>query len=94
MAWQNVRVSAPAGAQRPGQLHLTTTVTATAATNRSQQRLTTAHNTHPMDGNLAYATPEKRTVVRRRRSTGHLVYALRACPRDAPEPPSTANDGH
>jgi hypothetical protein len=25
---------------------------------------------------------------------GHLAYALRACPRDAPEQPSTANDRH
>jgi hypothetical protein len=32
--------------------------------------------------------------VRQRRSIEHLAYALRACPRDVPEPPSTANDRH
>jgi len=36
---------------------------------------------------------KKRKVVRRRRSTEDLAYALQAMPgQDAPEPPSTAND--
>ncbi len=44
--------------------------------------------------NLGYVRPRERTVVRRRHSTEHLAYALRACPRGAPELPSTANDRH
>jgi hypothetical protein len=39
--------------------------------------------------------PEKQKVVRRRRPTESLAYALTsACPRDAPDLPSTANDRH
>ena len=41
---------------------------------------------------MGYAWLEKRKVALRRRSARHLACDLRACPRDAPEPPSTAND--
>jgi hypothetical protein len=46
---------------------LTATVTATAATNARQQRPATAHNARTISDNLAYATPEKRTVAARDR---------------------------
>jgi hypothetical protein len=32
--------------------------------------------------------------VPQRGYTEHLAYALQMCPRDVPEPPSTANDHH
>ena len=52
------------------------------------------HHAYVSRADLGDATPEKRTVVLGRRSTEHLAYALRACPRGAPEPPSAASDRH
>jgi hypothetical protein len=69
-------------------------LTATAATTGQQQRPVTAHNARTISANSGYVRPEKRTVVRQRRSIEHLAYALRACPRDVPEASSTANDHH
>jgi hypothetical protein len=70
---------------------LTATVTATAAVNRCHQRPATAHNSRTIRANWGYGRPEKRKVVRRRRPTENLAYAL---PARAPERPSTANDSH
>lgn len=70
------------------------TATVTAAANGKPQRPATTQHTRTIRGNWGYVRPEKRTVVRQRSSIEHLAYALRACPRDVPEPPSTANDRH
>jgi hypothetical protein len=58
---------------------LTAAVTATAAANGKQQRPATAQDARTIRANWGYARPEKRTVVRRRRSTENLAYALLTC---------------
>ena len=63
---------------------LTATVTATAAANGKRQRPATAHNSRTIRANCGYVRPEKRKVVRQRRTTDNLAYALR---RRAPEMP-------
>jgi len=63
---------------------LTATVTATAAAHGNQRRPATAHNARTIRANLGYVRPEKRKVVRRRRPTKNLAYALAA---RAPEMP-------
>jgi hypothetical protein len=56
---------------------LTATVTATAATSGKHQRPATAHNSRTICANWGYVRPEKRKVVRQRRPTENLAYALR-----------------
>jgi hypothetical protein len=61
--------------------------------NSSSQRLTaatgdSAHNSRTIRANLAYARPEKRTVVRLRSPAKNLAYALRA---RAPEMPPNSH---
>jgi hypothetical protein len=53
-------------------------------TNGKRQRPATAHYARTIRANLGYVRPEKRTVVRRRRPTENLAYALRT---RAPEMP-------
>jgi hypothetical protein len=50
-------------------------VTATAAANGRQQRPAATHNTRTIRANSGYARPEKRKVVRQRRTTENLAYA-------------------
>jgi len=73
-------------------------VTATAAANGCQQRPATAHNTRTISANWGYVRPEKRKVVRRRRSTENLAYALRArapeMPPNGHQQPTTASGSH
>jgi hypothetical protein len=73
---------------------LTVTVTATAATNGKRQRPATAQNTRTIRANSGYVRPKNgrscnSTAPPR---TGPTHYGR--MPRDAPEPPSTANDRH
>src|SRR5450755_2045355 len=61
---------------------LTATMTATAAANACLGHSTAARHAWPSSLRWTFARPEKRTAVLGRRSTEHLTYALRACPRD------------
>src|SRR5689334_18228653 len=54
---------------------LTATVTATAAANGKQRRSLTALPTCTIRRNWGYVRPEKRKVVRQRRTTEDLAYA-------------------
>jgi hypothetical protein len=63
---------------KPARADTRMTATVTATANGYPQRPTTAHNARTIRANLAYARPEKRTVVRRRSPAKNLAYTLRA----------------
>ena len=56
---------------------LTATVTATVAATGYQQRPAAAHNARAIHANSGHVQPHSRKIVRQRRPTENLAYALR-----------------